>query len=48
MPILNIELGEYDALRQHAANLEAENKRLQKVIDELRSDGQADKDYEQE
>lgn len=41
MPILNIELGEYDALRQHAANLEAENKRLQKVIDELRSDGQA-------
>lgn len=40
MPILNIELGEYDALRQHAANLEAENKRLQKVIDELRSDGQ--------
>lgn len=41
MPILNIELGEYDALRQHAANLEAENKRLQKVINELRSDGQA-------
>ena len=41
MPILNIELGEYDALRQHAANLEAENKRLQKIIDELRNDGQA-------
>ena len=40
MPILNIELGEYDALRQHAANLDAENKRLQKIIDELKSDGQ--------
>ena len=41
MPILNIELGEYDALRQHTANLEAENVRLQKVIDELKNDGLA-------
>ena len=39
MPILNIELIEYDALRNRVNTLEAEKKTLQEIIDSMAEDG---------
>lgn len=39
MPILNIELSEYDALRDRVKQLESENKNLSEAIEEKAEDG---------
>lgn len=39
MPILNIELSEYDALRDRVKQLESENKNLSETIEEKAEDG---------
>lgn len=39
MPILNIELSEYDALRDRVRQLESENRNLSEAVDNIAEDG---------